>query len=87
MPIARGIISYHNNTITVDDVATLEKEWDSLWNEHTTSSDELDFNEDYLQEAYQHMYSHWFKIYEENRSLVSHIDALLKSKEKLECKV
>ena len=61
-PVATETASCHNNTITIDDVAILEKECDSLSNMHTDSSDESYFDEDSLKEAYQHMYSHWLKI-------------------------
>ena len=51
--VATEIIHCYNSTITIDDVATSEKECDNLTKANLESNDGFDFDDDALQEAYQ----------------------------------
>ena len=82
--MAIDTVHYYNNTISIGNVVTSEKQNDFLSNAESKSNDGSDF--DALQEAYHHMHSQWLKVYKENKSLVRTISTLLNSKEDLECK-
>ena len=52
----------------------------------STESNDSDFDDDTLQEAYQHAYSHKLKVRKEYQYLVNHVDALLFLKKLLSVK-
>ena len=77
----------YNNIVSIDDVATLEKDYESLTKASTKCNKGSNFNDDAFQEAYQCTYSQWLKVRRENQHLLSRVDALVISNETLECKV
>ena len=46
------VVHYYNNTVAVDNVATLEKQYDVLSNFGIESNEDSDFDDDALQETY-----------------------------------
>ena len=58
-----------------------------MTNPQPESNNGSNFNDDALQEAYQHMYSQWLKVHEKNKFLVIQVLTLLNLKKKIESRV